>query len=182
MNDLIISKQRVKNFGEVFTPPEIVKQMVDTVENCCAVQAKVFEPSCGTGNFLIEILQRKLAAILANDQEPYFTHIDCYLALASLYGIDIQQDNIEMCRRRLKEVFINILNALSEQRVLDKLIDRILEVNIKQGNTLTDLVAFLDMQHNDNNNQFVLRYIAMDLKTGHSQHFLTEVQSNGWIN
>jgi len=58
---LIKSKRRVKEFGEVFTPEFIVKQMCDLCEPTISqVDKKVFEPTCGNGNFLVEILNRKL--------------------------------------------------------------------------------------------------------------------------
>lgn len=80
---LIKSKQRVKDFAEVFTPAHIVKDMCDLVpeEMWTNVETTFLEPACGTGNFLVEILERKFK--LCKDWE------DGLRALKSVYGVDI---------------------------------------------------------------------------------------------
>ena len=97
---LIKSKQRVKDFAEVFTPKHIVKDMCDLVpaEMWVNVDTTFLEPACGTGNFLVEILERKFK--LCEDWE------DGLRALKSVYGVDIQQDNVEETKGRLFEMYI----------------------------------------------------------------------------
>ena len=92
---LIKSKQRVKDFAEVFTPKHIVKDMCDLVpeEMWMNVETTFLEPACGTGNFLVEILERKFK--LCEDWQ------DGLIALKSVYGIDIQMDNVIEARQRL---------------------------------------------------------------------------------
>ena len=97
---LIKSKQRVKDFAEVFTPQFIVKNMCDLVpqEMWTSVETTFLEPACGTGNFLAEILARKLE-LCKNWQ-------DGLIALKSVYGIDIQMDNVIEARQRLFDMYI----------------------------------------------------------------------------
>lgn len=97
---LIKNKQRVKDFAEVFTPTHIVKDMCDLVpeEMWVSVDTTFLEPACGTGNFLAEILERKFK--LCENWE------DGLRALKSVYGIDIQQDNVEETKIRLFAMYI----------------------------------------------------------------------------
>ena len=97
---LIKSKQRVKDFAEVFTPKHIVKDMCDLVpeEMWTNVETTFLEPACGTGNFLVEILERKFK--LCEDWQ------DGLIALKSVYGIDIQMDNVIETRQRLFDMYI----------------------------------------------------------------------------
>ena len=97
---LIKSKQRVKDFAEVFTPKHIVKDMCDLVpeEMWVNIDATFLEPACGTGNFLVEILERKFK--LCQSWE------DGLRALKSVYGIDIQMDNVIDARQRLFDMYI----------------------------------------------------------------------------
>ena len=88
------SKARVKELGEVFTPAALVSEMLDKMPADCWLPGKTWlEPSCGTGNFLVQILQRKLAA----GHPPL-------QALSTIYGIDIMEDNIQTARARLLEM------------------------------------------------------------------------------
>ena len=98
---LIKSKKRVKEFAEVFTPDFIVKDMCDLIpseiwEN---IESTFLEPACGNGNFLVEIYARKLER--CKDEK------DGLKALASIVGIDIQQDNVDESRLRLRSMFLD---------------------------------------------------------------------------
>lgn len=97
---LIKSKKRVKEFAEVFTPDFIVKDMCDIIpaEIWERIDSTFLEPACGNGNFLVEILIRKYYR--CKDGK------DGLKALASVVGIDIQQDNVDECRRRLMKQFM----------------------------------------------------------------------------
>lgn len=101
MKNQIKSKRRVKEFAEVFTAEREVKAMCDLVpqevwEN---ITSTFLEPACGNGNFLVEIYARKLAR--CKDEK------DGLKALASIVGIDIQQDNVDESRLRLKSMFLD---------------------------------------------------------------------------
>lgn len=103
----IKSKERVADYGEVLTPPHIVNAMLDLVkQETERIDSRFLEPACGTGNFLIEVLQRKLRVVEKRyrksqlDYERY-----AVLAVSSLYGIDILEDNAEECRQHLFHTF-----------------------------------------------------------------------------
>ena len=97
---IIKSKARVKEFGEVFTPDFIVNDMCDLIpsEIWDNIESTFLEPACGNGNFLVEILARKYER--CNDEK------DGLKALASVFGMDIQYDNCEECRVRLLSQYI----------------------------------------------------------------------------
>lgn len=98
MEQLIKSRQRVRDHGEVFTPEWLVKQMCDLLSpEMWEPQRTFLEPACGTGNFLVEILSRKL--------DRCQTREDALIALGSIYGIDILPDNVEDSRQRLKKIW-----------------------------------------------------------------------------
>lgn len=127
---LIKSKQRVKDFAEVFTPKHIVKDMCDLVpeEMWTNVETTFLEPACGTGNFLAEILERKFK--LCKNWE------DGLRALKSIYGVDIQQDNVEEAKGRLFEMYIK---QFPKSPALSGLIAaQILENNIVCGNFIKE--------------------------------------------
>ena len=101
MKNQIKSKRRVKEFAEVFTAEREVKAMCDLIppeiwEN---ITSTFLEPACGNGNFLVEIYARKLAR--CKDEK------DGLKALASIVGIDIQQDNVDESRLRLRSMFLD---------------------------------------------------------------------------
>lgn len=126
----IKSKKRVKDYGEVFTPEWIVKDMCDLIpkEIWDDITRTFLEPSCGTGNFLVEIFARKLS--LCN------TITDGLTALQSIYGIDIQEDNVEESKKRLMAMFIEKF-PYNPDYALEYIHARaILEKNIVVGNSL----------------------------------------------
>lgn len=104
-NEQIKSKERVADHGEVFTNEREVNAMLDMVKDETErIESRFLEPACGDGNFLIEVLRRKLAVVKKqyggkqsrHDYEKY-----SILALSSIYGVDILEDNTEDCRKRL---------------------------------------------------------------------------------
>lgn len=127
---LIKSKQRVKDFAEVFTPKHIVKDMCDLVpeEMWTNVETTFLEPACGTGNFLVEILERKFN--LCENWE------DGLRALKSVYGIDIQQDNVEETKLRLFDMYI--AKFPKSPAVSGLIATQILENNIVCGNFIKE--------------------------------------------
>ncbi|MFB9120963.1 hypothetical protein ACFFUE_07135 [Bergeyella porcorum] len=95
----IRSKKRVKDLGEVFTNEREVNAMLDLIPNI-TIEMTFLEPSCGNGNFLTEILRRKLNLISQND-DKLTAILKCY---SSIYGIDIMHDNVEETKQRLLDM------------------------------------------------------------------------------
>ena len=124
---IIKSKKRVKDFGEVFTPEHIVKDMCDLIpDDAWTIKSTFLEPCCGNGNFLVEIYRRKLE-LCKNEK-------DGLKALASIVGIDIQADNCEESRKRLMKQFCEAFPNASEVAIL--LAAGILQNNIICGDSL----------------------------------------------
>ena len=97
------SRERVAAHGEVFTAEREVKAMCDLVKpETERIDSRFLEPACGDGNFLAEILSRKLACeqIRKYRKSSYDWERNSLLALGSLYGVDILADNCEACRER----------------------------------------------------------------------------------
>lgn len=144
MSEQIKSKERVAEHGEVFTNEREVNAMLDMVESeTDRIDSRFLEPACGTGNFLAEVLRRKLNSVkrqygkLSSDYEKYSV-----LAVSSIYGVDIQQDNVEECRNRMfdiwdKEYRKNCKAACSDE--CREAVRYILAHNILCGDALTML-------------------------------------------
>lgn len=100
------SKQRIADHGEVFTPPWMVEAMLDLVKDESErIDSRFLEPACGSGNFLVRILQRKLAAVeLKFGKSEFERRHYALLALMCIYGIELLADNIAECRANLLEV------------------------------------------------------------------------------
>jgi hypothetical protein len=100
------SRQRIIDHGEVFTPPGLVNDMLDLVaQECERIESRFLEPSCGDGNFLAEVLRRKLLTVdkrHAKHREKW--ERDAILSVSSLYGIDLLPDNVASCQKRLGDV------------------------------------------------------------------------------
>jgi SAM-dependent methyltransferase len=136
------SKQRVADHGEVFTSDREVNAMLDLVkQETDRIDSRFLEPACGTGNFLTEILIRKLAIVEKRyrrnqlDFERYSV-----IAISSMYGVDILEDNIAECRERLFDIFnkkyMKIYKKKSKDSVRDS-IKFILDKNIVCGDALS---------------------------------------------
>jgi hypothetical protein len=135
------SKKRVADHGEVFTSKREVNAMLDLVkQETERIDSKFLEPACGTGNFLTEILERKLQVVerkYRKSQLEYERNI--VLAVSSIYGIDILEDNVIACRLRLFDIANGKYNALFKKKTRDEVrraIQFILEKNIIWGDAL----------------------------------------------
>lgn len=106
-NTQVKSRQRVADHGEVFTNIREVNAMLDLVkQETERIESRFLEPACGTGNFLSEILKRKLNVVKARYQKSQFEfEFNSIIAISSIYGIDILEDNVSECRRRLYNIF-----------------------------------------------------------------------------
>lgn len=136
--NLIKSKQRVADHGEVFTPAWLVEKMLDLVKDETErIDSRFLEPACGSGNFLVPVLQRKLAAVEAKYGRNAFERRHfCLLALMCIYGIELLPDNIAECRANLLEVFADYL-TLSKEDDLYQAASAVLALNLVQGDAMT---------------------------------------------
>ncbi|MCL1944703.1 MAG: N-6 DNA methylase [Firmicutes bacterium] len=141
-SNLVKSKERVSQHGEVFTPSNIVQDMLDNIKNeCNRIDSRFLEPACGTGNFLCEVLKRKLAVVqkrYKNNQND-FEH-NAIIAVCSCYGVDILQDNVEECRKNLHKIFLLQYKKIYKSKIryeVIKSVDFILSKNIICGDALT---------------------------------------------
>lgn len=101
------SKQRVADFGEVYTHEREVNAMLDLVQSQTErIDARFLEPACGTGNFLVEILRRKLAVTAKRYGKSQLEYErNAVIAVSSIYGIELLPDNVAACRERLLAIF-----------------------------------------------------------------------------
>jgi len=135
---LIKSKQRVADHGEVFTPRWLVEKMLDLVKGETErIDSRFLEPACGSGNFLVPVLQRKLAAVEAKYGRSDFERRHyALLALMCIYGIELLIDNIAECRAKLLEIFADYLN-LDESDDLYRAASYVLSQSLVHGDALT---------------------------------------------
>jgi hypothetical protein len=144
--DLVRSRQRVADHGEVFTPSWLVDDMLDLVRaETERIDSRFLEPACGSGNFLVPILERKLAAVRARHGRSDFEKRHYALfALMCVYGIELLADNASECRENLLEVFAGFLNPRSlrerseskREDVWSRAAAAVLAVNVVRGDAL----------------------------------------------
>ena len=136
-----ISKKRVADHGEVYTHPREVNAMLDLVKHECEnIESTFLEPACGTGNFLIEILRRKLDVVQKRYKKQDDFEIYALIAVASLYGIELLSDNVRACRARLFAEFDAQYTAKFRKKASNtyrQVIAHLLELNIVHGDALT---------------------------------------------
>lgn len=135
---LVKSKQRVADHGEVFTPAWMVEAMLDIVKGETErIDSRFLEPACGDGNFLVQILRRKLAAVeLKYGKSDFERRHYALLALMCLYGIELLTDNIAQCRANLLAIFAGYLN-LDSSDDLYRAAFYVLLQNLVHGDALT---------------------------------------------
>jgi hypothetical protein len=135
---LFKSRQRIADHGEVFTPPWVVEAMLDLVEDESErIDSRFLEPACGGGNFLIQVLRRKLASVERRFGKSDFERRHyALLALMCIYGIELLADNIAECRSNLLEILADYLN-LEEADDLYQAAAYVLSQNLVHGDALT---------------------------------------------
>jgi hypothetical protein len=131
------SKQRVADHGEVFTPEWMVEAMLDLVNaETERIDSRFLEPACGSGNFLVKILARKLAAVEFKFGKSEFEKRQyALLALMCTYGIELLEDNIAECRANMLEIVVEFLK-LEESDELYRASAYVLSQNIVNGDAL----------------------------------------------
>jgi len=135
---LIKSKKRVADHGEVFTPDWLVEKMLDLVKGETErIDARFLEPACGNGNFLVPILQRKLAAVeLKCGKSEFDKRHYALLGLMCCYGIELLEDNIHECRANMLAVFAAYLD-IDETDDLYRAAFFVLSLNLIHGDAMT---------------------------------------------
>jgi len=135
---LIKSRKRVADHGEVFTPAWMVDAMLDLVKDETErIDSRFLEPACGSGNFLVRVLQRKLAAVeLKYSRSDFERRHYALLALMCIYGIELLADNIAECRTNLLDIFADYLN-IDESDDLYRAASGVLATNLVHGDALT---------------------------------------------
>lgn len=140
----IRSHQRVAEVNEVFTAKREVNAMLDLVkQETERIDSRFLEPACGNGNFLVEILRRKLEVIRRQYQKQTSElELQTTIALSSIYGVDIMKDNVEECCQRLFDIVCGWYREVHPQQKSpsQKLMDvwtYILHRNILWGDALT---------------------------------------------
>ena len=140
----VVSRQRVADHGEVYTAKREVNAMLDLVkEETERIDSRFLEPACGNGNFLVEILSRKMEAVRRQYQRNRFEYDQASaVAVSSMYGVELLPDNVEACRQRLMNQYLETYrehqhaNASPE---LERCIRFLLRKNILCGDALTML-------------------------------------------
>lgn len=136
------SRQRVLEHGEVFTNEREVSAMLDMVkQETERIESRFLEPACGDGNFLAEVLRRKLAAVKVRYRKsPTEFMRYAFVAVASIYGVDILEDNAQECRSRLCGIVEKESKAVLKKNIDPLYLDAVryvLDKNILCGDALT---------------------------------------------
>lgn len=142
MSAQIKSKTRVRDKGEVFTNQREVNAMLDLVkQETERIDSRFLEPACGNGNFLIEILRRKLEVVKFRYKKSQWEYEkNALIAVMSIYGVDIMQDNIDECIKRLLNLFEDYYKSLFKKQIKTEyleIVEFVLTKNILCGDALT---------------------------------------------
>ena len=137
-DQLVKSRQRVADHGEVFTPQWMVDDMLNLVrDESERIDSRFLEPACGSGNFLKPVLRRKLATVQSRYGRSEFERKHHALfALMCVYGIELLEDNVAECRQNLQQTFDEYLDDESGSE-WSRAAAAVLRANIIQGDALT---------------------------------------------
>ncbi|OQX02300.1 MAG: restriction endonuclease subunit M [Thiothrix lacustris] len=173
---LVKSKQRVADHGEVFTPEWMVDAMLDLVKGETErIDSRFLEPACGDGNFLVRILQRKLAVVeLKYGKSDFERQHYALLGLMCLYGIELLTDNIAECQANVLDVLADYL-GLDASDALYRAASYVLSQNLVHGDALTmrthqgQPITFAEWGYLGKG-KFQRRDFRFDVLTGMSKH------------
>ena len=140
----VVSRQRVSDHGEVYTAKREVCAMLDLVkEETERIDSRFLEPACGNGNFLVEILSRKMEAVRRQFvRNRYEYDLASAQAVSSMYGVELLPDNVETCQNRLFDQYLETYRqhqAAGPSTDLERCIRFLLHKNILCGDALTML-------------------------------------------
>lgn len=135
---LVRSKKRIADHGEVFTPPWMVEGMLDLVQDeTQRIDSRFLEPACGSGNFLVPVLDRKLAVVERKYGTNPFEKLHYALfSLMCIYGIELLEDNAGECRENLLDVIADFLKLSSKDEAYLSA-KAVLDLNVVHGDALT---------------------------------------------
>lgn len=141
---LVRTADRIRDLAEVFTGSREVIAMLDLIgDYSYNIDARVLEPSCGNGNFLSEILHRKLQTVSERAKDQIEFEYLTIRAITSVYGVDIDAKNVEEAKFRLSEIIIDqyskVLNTGQRSRDFDRAISKIIDTNIILGDMINGL-------------------------------------------
>jgi N-6 DNA Methylase len=173
---LVKSKQRVADHGEVFTPAWMVEAMLDLVKDeTQRIDSRFLEPACGSGNFLVQVLRRKLAAVeLKYSRSDFERQHFALLAVMCIYGIELLPDNIVECRANLLDIFAEYLNVDASCDI-HRAGSHVLSLNLVHGDALTMKdsrgapITFAEWGYLGKG-KFQRRDFRLDVLTGSSAH------------
>lgn len=136
--EYVKSKARVADHGEVFTPSWLVEAMLDLVKSESErIDSRFLEPACGSGNFLVPVLKRKLRTVHARyGKSDFEKRHQALLALMSIYGIEFLDDNVAECRENLVAVIAEYLAAAPDDN-WHRAATAVVKANIVHGDALT---------------------------------------------
>ena len=139
-----MSRQRVAEHGEVYTAKREVCAMLDLVkEEAERIDSRFLEPACGTGNFLVEIMSRKMEAVRRQFVRNRFEYDQASaVAVSSMYGVELLPDNVDACRNRLLTQYLETYRQHQHQEAspeLERCVSFLLRKNILCGDALTML-------------------------------------------
>jgi hypothetical protein len=144
---VVKSRQRVKTYGEVFTPRHMVDRMLDLVREELEaspefVDKTFLEPAAGEGNFLVAILRRKLRAVETSYPAEEWPETSLF-ALASIYGIELLEDNHRAAKEAMLTEFLRFHSGHGVERGVDTSLRQaagfLIDANVVRGDTLTGL-------------------------------------------
>jgi hypothetical protein len=132
------SKERAVQHGEVFTPSWVVELMLDLVKDESErIDSRFLEPACGSGNFLVPVLRRKLATVHSRYAKSDFERRHFALfSVMCIYGIELLEDNVNECRENLAEVFAEYLGIPRTDTWYQAVLN-VLAANIVHGDALS---------------------------------------------
>lgn len=138
----IKSKSRVRDKGEVFTNEREVNAMLDLVkQETERIDSRFLEPACGNGNFLIEILRRKLEVVKSRYKKSQWEYErNALIAVMSIYGVDIMPDNVSECIERLLNLFEEYYKSIFKKQIKQdylEIVKFVLTKNILCGDALS---------------------------------------------
>lgn len=159
-SDITKSKSRVEKFGEVNTQIKEINNMLSLVNNeCSRIESRFLESACGDGNFLSNIFEKKLDIVFAKNKNDHieFEKYAIY-SLSSLYGIEIQLDNVLKTRERLLKILKSFYLERFKKDLINEIIQSakyILKTNIIHGDALSLKLA------NDNKKNIIFAEWSM---------------------
>jgi len=139
---LVKSKQRLADHGEVFTPTWMVEAMLDLVKaETERIDSRFLEPACGSGNFLVPVLRRKLASVeLKFGKSDFEKRHYSLLGLMCVYGVELLDDNVAECHENMLEILADYIGC-DEQDDLYRAAAYVLSQNVVKGDALTMLTS-----------------------------------------